>query len=224
LLRRTIFVSFNYDLILERSIQALNPKYWNAISGYGFDCSGYFSMATGKVIKEQEIKKDRENLILLKPHGSLAWLKEQDVVYPIVDDRVAGTPQFPLDDASLKEIFARKEHESAIIPPGRIKRMAGRHSWETWKVLQNALEREAKKVAVIGWNVPDTDSDVRNRINRFIDQREEDNIIETLVVCDKKKEDSFVDRMSMVFTPAKVEPLSDGFGDGVTAIVKALAG
>jgi hypothetical protein len=227
LLKRTILVSFNYDLVLERSIRALDSDrdwLWHGITGYGFGCPGYFSMNEMKLHKKPVPKQNDDRLVLLKPHGSLAWFRDHDEVYPIVDDRDAysGRPTAPMDDKQLQSAFASNPYEPVIIPPGKIKRMAGLHSWETWKLLQNALELGVKKVAVVGWNVPETDGDVRNRINRFIDRRSDENIIKKLVVCDVKKEDSFGDRMSMIFMPAQLKTLTDGFQEGAEEIVLQL--
>ena len=229
LLSRTVFVSFNYDLVLERSMRALDEPqrhFWQGITGYGCEWPGYYSMREGRFIKGRVMPSSDEKTLILKPHGSLAWLRSGDDIFPIADDRDANGPcaGVPMDNKDLENIIAQGAWDPVIIAPGKIKRMAGKHSWDTWKVLQRLLTNEIRKVVIIGWNVPETDEDIKNRITRFIDDRKIDNIIEKLVVCDIKGEDAFVDKMSMLFMPARTTRLLGGFENDAEKIAGELIG
>lgn len=229
LLRQSLFVSFNYDMVLERSIRALDDPqsfFWHAICGYGFECPGYYSLRDGK-IKRERVRRD-QGLILLKPHGSLAWARQRqgDDVFPIVDDRepYGGRPIVPTENQDLEKIFEQDGLEPVIIAPGRIKRLAGQHSWSTWRVLKAAIQSHVKKVVVIGWNVPETDEDIKGRINSYIDGRSEGDQIEKLIICDPNPSSAFHDRMSMIFMPKTTVHLKKGFEQGASEIVGHLAG
>lgn len=228
LLKRTILVSFNYDLVLERSIRALdrpNRPLWNSIVGCGHVWPGYYSMEKGRIIRERTTRVVDDKLVLLKPHGSLAWLRDDNNVFPIVEDRgeFGGRPTVPISNEELQSLFSNRAWEPVIIAPGRIKRMAGTNNYDTWKILQRALSSDTNKVAVIGWNVPDTDDDIKNRFIRFIDDRQDDNIIDKLIISDVKWEDAFADKMSMIFMPRRVEKLVAGFQNDAEKIADLLA-
>ena len=75
------FVSFNYDLFLDRSIEKHSTD-WNVQNGYGFEI-GYFLDTEPPPSKDGFVElvkakplpvEPRAKVLILKPHGSLNWL------------------------------------------------------------------------------------------------------------------------------------------------------
>ncbi|MBK7207765.1 MAG: hypothetical protein IPH91_05740 [Elusimicrobia bacterium] len=227
LLSQTMFVSFNYDTVLEKSIRALDATRninWNPIGGYGFDPAGYYSLKKGR-IENGKVLKDG-GLTIIKPHGSLAWARKEDDVFPIVDDRgnFGDRPGVPWNNGDLEDIFQRSGLEPAIIAPGRIKRLSGPHSWQTWRALRAAIRTQVKKIVVIGWNIPKTDEEIKERISRYIEARSDEEQIEKLIICDPNASTVFFDRMSAVFMPKRRVHLTEGFEKESDRIIEHLIG
>lgn len=226
LLSRTIFVSFNYDLLLERAIQSHETPeyvYWSPYSGFGFTPPGYFSV-TDHVFKSGRITPEENKSLILKPHGSLGWIENEGSVCPIVNDSSAlSVPSRVPNTNELCELFLSSTRTPFIIPPGPIKRHFGRHSFRTWNIIKNAISHEAKKIVVIGWNIPDSDNDVFNRLIRYSDLRPDDRQLDRLIVCDKREEDHFYDKYGQIFIPLRpTVALKRGFEWDAEEIVENL--
>jgi len=73
------FVSFNYDLILDRAIQKTAEESWNPFTGYGFSVRRYWERGKDRVegLPAQLEPPPSDRIRILKPHGSLNWLVPQ---------------------------------------------------------------------------------------------------------------------------------------------------
>jgi hypothetical protein len=79
------FVSFNYDLFLDRAVQKQTAGKWDVFSGYGFKISwqinedpapanGHGLLPVEQAIDLQPSADSSSRFQILKPHGSLNWL------------------------------------------------------------------------------------------------------------------------------------------------------
>jgi len=232
-LRNSVFLSFNYDLILERAIFD-NPtpghhSNWDPITGYGYYASQYVSTkdlsvrnsikyAPHKGFISRIMNKKKLSYPILKPHGSLAWFYDSEHhVCPLLND--AGKDITLPSGAEIAETVAQLNKEQSrikiegpvLIPPTKIKRYYGEHAFPVLKLISKAFEC-CRNIIVIGWNIPETDTDVRDRILRSMDNREIQRGVEKLIICDVKDTESFYDKFSMYFTPkTRYITIRDGF-------------
>jgi hypothetical protein len=88
---RHTFVSFNYDLILESSVQKVSAE-WQPETGYGFGIPFHVTedlpqieVAAGRLDYVRAVPsiggRTAESITVLKPHGSLNWLVPYEMPY-----------------------------------------------------------------------------------------------------------------------------------------------
>lgn len=142
---RFSFISFNYDLCLDFTLNFV---------GLGYDYCLNGKRSTGRIP-------------LLKLHGSINWgMTEDDLIVPYHIDEV----RFDLHDASgtvqydLGSSLTRKEHDGqylkgppVIIPPTWNKHGYHKQLAEVWAVAAEEISM-ANNIIIIGFSMPETDS------------------------------------------------------------------
>jgi len=230
--RFTRFVSFNYDVLLERALQRQNPTdpnrgsgktVWNPHENYGVGFERHITcedLRNGRALKPKHFPHiDKGHVTVLKPHGSLYWFRQRNGdrwSLPLLDMENPKLPILPTPGDSYSKLIAKYLGPSSdglepiLIPPSPTKALDGTVLWQTWQNIDRELQ-ECASVVVIGWNMPATDGDVRARIADAIAKRG-NNPIKRLLVCDTSKSDIFYHRFVAAFRPDfRIEPWREGF-------------
>jgi len=190
------FVSFNYDLLLDRAIQKCASD-WNVQSGYGFGIEyfldrdpppvkdGFGERVEGKKLPGESPAK----VFLLKPHGSLNWLVPQRIPVAhgpggtLFDDGPVTVPLSPSGELRyfgsiepFKSIWLPEKLPSSveiyIIPPvAAAKSQSSCFSKEVRRREEEAFA-DADEVYVIGWSLPETDRDQESLIRCSVRNRQ----------------------------------------------------
>jgi hypothetical protein len=133
-------ISFNYDVLIDEALTRLAQGIWKADPGYGISIAD--GAAGWSAPRSPGAFPRKEYLRLLKPHGSLNWLLEQD-----------GDSRLRLTDDAYGILAARGN----IIPPTWDKTILQEWPWKPiWKAASKMLQR-TRCLIVIGYSVPQTD-------------------------------------------------------------------
>lgn len=230
------FVSFNYDVVLERALAKGNKNhphgsFWHPHEGYGVGFERYFSQSDieKRVVKPKPFPNipDSETIVL-KPHGSIYWARNihgETWEGQILRDKNGGTPELPSPGTGFARVLDGIVYrpgkdpllssppigiEPMIVQPSQTKPVMGQLFWQCWKRIEKEIHF-CDAICVIGWNMPQTDRDVLVRISDAIRFREKP--IDYLIVCDLKKSDVFYQRFVAAFAPARKFIWKDGFTD-----------
>jgi hypothetical protein len=191
------FVSFNYDLVLDRAIQASVRPAVDLASLYGFQIDFYIV---------EDPPDDRggpwyrpaqalpwgfqghagERIRILKPHGSLNWLvrrarpgeasvapahQRERVVLPLTE---SGEIRYCASTSRRQEVELPDRSamgvEPAILTPTSAK-AADRQFFVRVRELEEKAIREAEEVFVLGWSIPRTDRDQECLIRGSVAER-----------------------------------------------------
>jgi hypothetical protein len=132
-------ISFNYDTLIDDALRRNSDGIWSAKCGYGFDID------QGTVEWSARVRPGpfpSEYLRLLKPHGSLHWIK-------IKEDQQELTLR--------SNPYVQTPARNNIIPPTWDKTILSRWPWKpVWEECSNFLE-DVRCLIVIGYSVPTTD-------------------------------------------------------------------
>src|SRR5579864_1777449 len=191
------FVSFNYDLVLERGIQLVPGDRLHPTRLYGFPITlqvtgdppstrthGAVQRLPATALSARGIDSE---LLVLKPHGSLNWLapikgfydeskgddlrQGRSVIVPLGEDgalRYFPTTDLPPDVQVANDLPI--EVEPVIVTPRGAKKPER-------QFLRNVREREeaailaADEVYVLGWSIPRTDTDQECLIRHVVGRR-----------------------------------------------------
>ncbi len=132
-----IFITTNYDLLLERAIKESGKDFWYGLEG-NTPSSGY---------------------LMIKLHGSFNWryCAECDEIYVLdgnlQDDKPIYAPNAktcPRDGSDLHAV---------MIPPSLVQVNMIRSLQNVWKLAHNAI-RTADGMAIIGYSMPDADLEI----------------------------------------------------------------
>jgi hypothetical protein len=164
---RHTFVSFNYDLLLDRAIQK-SASDWTFQAGYGFNIQCSYD---GTGAKELVPSAAPSRVRILKPHGSLNWLVSEKMP---VEHGAGGTkfkngrvtafvaPSGEVSYFGSTDTFhylGEDAVELYIVPPNSAaKSQAPAFIQETRRLEEEAI-REAEEAYVLGWSLPNTDQD-----------------------------------------------------------------
>lgn len=181
------FVSFNYDLLLDRAIEKLSHGEWDTSNGYGFtinygildrfpamDPQGVLPFV--KAVQLNGSGSFTRGIQILKPHGSLNWLVPLKIPYgagsggmqfekdPVV---VPLTTEHKLRYVSSTETFNNvtfpegglsRDVSPCILPPVRSK-LSDLPFFDTVRNQELEAIKNADEIYVLGWSVPRTDQD-----------------------------------------------------------------
>lgn len=226
-----IFISFNYDLWLEKAL--FQKKIWQPRDGHGtYYCFEYYSQplddippSPGKAVvgKPYELKKFSTNstkqtsrVKVLKPHGSLSWRfgrkeAENGLIILEKDDEnacVAYNNTWLFPPSKFPEGFGLAL-EPLIIPPTPIKIRSHPLFWGTDKDVFRAIS-EADVIVTIGWSMPETDQYFKDIVSRALNDRKEQ--IKKMIICDKRNQDTLLySKFESCFRPKKIYVWGEGF-------------
>jgi hypothetical protein len=223
LLRRdaATFVSFNYDVMLERGIEQVVPGRWSAATGYGkafhefvddVEASKHINhLATigagggvGTLKSHQTTQTAGGTIAVLKPHGSLNWLCQFNGNYHFVghpthlvlsaDERVAYLSGSNVELLERPNGMPWPNSGVFISPPTQ------KTPLPTILMQEEAAIVDADDVVIIGWSAPPTDQDQVALIKRAIARRRRPFRRVTLIEWNPAR--SQVRRMRELFAPA----------------------
>lgn len=224
------FISFNYDLWLEKALHA--KGIWHPPDGHGYIFKYYSPPISdewnksGKVIEPKSFNGHigKSKVKVLKPHGSLSWRfgKGHDNGIIILEDDdenscVAYNPTwyYPPSEFSKKvelKIFP------LIVPPAPNKIRKHPLFWKTDKDILIAL-KEADTVVIIGWSMPETDQYFRQMVSWALNNREEP--IKKLLVCDRQPSiQSLIPKFEAIFRPIETKTYDEGFSRNFVDFLK----
>lgn len=174
------FISFNYDLILDRAVQQTESQ-WDVANGYGFRITDAVHddptehPGAVKSIGLAASPRSSDRVRLIKPHGSLNWLiplkrgyrqipaglpfDEHSPVVPLTPD---GEIRYCASTHDFQYIWIDGEPMPvdvlpAVIPPIKAKDLKLRLFENLLNDEIRALS-EADEVFIIGWSMPTTDA------------------------------------------------------------------
>ncbi len=224
------FISFNYDLWLEKSLYEkglLHPR-----NGHGSYCFEYYSppredvtpiKGTVSVLDVTSANKFTENnqkskVNVLKPHGSLSLRvgqKDPKNCFVILENdenscvTYNDTSDFP---ATSFPACTELTLVPLIVPPSPSKIRSHPLFWETDKDISNALYH-ADVVVIVGWSMPGTDYYAKNWILNALNNRERQ--INKLIACDKSNSPELLfSRFETHFRPLQIKTWNNGFSKG----------
>jgi hypothetical protein len=134
---RDTFVSFNYDCLLDRALVEEAGRRWLPQKSYGFRFSGDLSEWRDH---EGRGRFPDTPVRILKPHGSLNWMRTSGGRFSLRRDEYEDRP----DD------------ELTIVPPLWQKSFEEEPYPTVWRLARRALS-SAKALFVIGYSLPETD-------------------------------------------------------------------
>ena len=228
------FISFNYDLWLEKAL--FKKGLWYPRDGHGNYRFQYYSppladVTTSKdfengkfVIKDiYEPKEFRNNdkqssVKVLKPHGSLSWrfgTKNPENGVVILEggenSSVAYNSSWAFPASKFKDGI-EMDMVPLVVPPAPNKIRSHPLFWETDKDVYNAM-LQADIVVIVGWSMPLTDQYLKDTVLRALNNREEQ--IKKLIICDKEGTDkSLMPRLESIFRPRELRSFLEGFSKG----------
>ncbi len=234
--RSATFISFNYDVWLERSLQVVGL--WHPHRGYHYEFERFsnlpnarasntqwdtvFDTGSGDVSQTYQFQAFSTNyshrVIVLKPHGSLNWYWRENsgdcvVLLEGTENSLvtANEGRYYLYD-HLDRNKRPVSYTPFIVPPVQLKRRQHPVFWQTDQRLFQVLS-EADTVVSIGWSMPETDIDYRQKILHAMEHRSQQ--LRRLLIFNDDPEGrqmGFYLRFESVFRPAvKTEFYGKGF-------------
>jgi hypothetical protein len=234
-----IFISFNYDLWLEKAL--FQGQVWYPRDGHGSYSFEYYSKPaddsfpkSGVLVRDVlnankfvgEHQKSRVGV--LKPHGSLSWRfstknnkrRENGLIILEKDEFscVAYNNTWSFPSANFSQRGTELTLVPLITPPAPNKIRSHPLFWETDKDVYNAL-LHADILVIVGWSMPLTDRYLQDTILRALNARE--NQIRKLIVCDMPAaEGHLLSRFENIFRPREIKGWFHGFNWGFVDILK----
>jgi hypothetical protein len=219
------FVSFNYDLILDRSVQKLATDHWNPFTGYGFKIRWYTEKGRERPCYVPVEPMPCDRIYVLKPHGSLNWLVPQDrsgktgdVGYLLTD----GPALLPIGEKGELRycewvepkaiLFSNNYGESmavCVIPPTDPAKRVTLGFIERTRCMERKAIEEADEVYIIGWSIPRSDEDQRRLIAQAIEQR--DRPISQVNAVNKEAGEDYFETVRQLFGGVNVVKHNNGF-------------
>ena len=236
---RHTFVSFNYDLILESSVQKVSAK-WQPEIGYGFDIPFYLTedlpqseVAEGTLDYVRAVPfigaRTAESITVLKPHGSLNWLVPYEMPYvhtpqgvkfldrpPVLPLTIQHSIRYWCSSHIFQHVALPNEMPSevgiCILPPSPAKRSELSFVKASREAEATALA-EADEVFVIGWSVPVTDTDQAALIERAVGERRKP--LRSLTVVNRNAPAAYFDQIARLFQidSRRLHEYNAGFAD-----------
>jgi hypothetical protein len=225
--RNHVFVSFNYDLALDRAIELASDGQWQPQGGYGFDFP-FFTIDGSQACWTACLPRSCRRIQILKPHGSLNWLRRRSRAQPGVGADDASDMVLPLSrklelrywaasnpfqsinfsqPGSLD--FGSPNVEILIAPPSPTKSSV----MPRLRAAEIDAIAKADEVFVIGYSLPETDQDQRELIKDAIGKRSGSISKLTAVnyiVNDEESARYFKD-LENLFQPQSTEKCNKGF-------------
>jgi len=214
-----VFVSFNYDLALDRAVETASGREWQAQGGYGFEFP-FFTVDGETAFSSVHLPNSSERFRILKPHGSLNWLRcrrnsagqtdsgidARDIVIPL--NRDLELRYWPSSDPFHKISFpggSPRDVEIMIAPPSPAK----------LSIMPPVCSAEfdavskADEVFVVGYSLPKTDQDQRNLIRDAVNARRTP--VSKLTVINYNAPPAYIEDIRGLFQPRSIRTCNEGF-------------
>jgi hypothetical protein len=223
-----VFVSFNYDLVLDKCIESASDNQWQPRNGYGFEFPFYTtidpesehpgSAAQGRSSVELPIGTDRIKLI--KPHGSLNWLVPQnnsgaadpgEMLIPLSPDmKIRYWPSSQTFNYTQRPGEWPRDVKILIAPPSpqkpEVLRRAASDEFDALRV--------AEDVFVLGYSFPKTDRDQMELLRTAVSARKAP--IDSVTVVNFRASATYFDDIESLLKPQRMQRFNDGFADFVS--------
>lgn len=160
----SVVITFNYDLLLEKLLEAIHQ--WHMFDGYGIDIPlARKALPTARFDKlrgSEVLPMIRSKALLLKLHGSINW--GVPTIRAEKDDVIYRMPSGSGSSMAYRQIKAEGNlpltihFEPVIVPP-----IVDKSEWlrnQTFRYLWNMANQaiqEAKEIIFIGYSLPPTD-------------------------------------------------------------------
>jgi hypothetical protein len=216
--RMHVFVSFNYDLALDRAIELASDREWQPQGGYGFDFQ-FYTVDNSTACSAQPLPRSSQRIQVLKPHGSLNWLRRTALQAGNGND--GGSMLLPLDNIldlrywGISDPFHQIQFtggwpgyvEVLIAPPSPTKApiMPQVRSAESDAI------RIADEVFVIGYSLPSTDRDQWKLIDEAVKARSVG--ISKLTIINYNSPPEYFQRVVSLFRPHSTCNFNHGFAE-----------
>jgi len=236
------FVSFNYDLLLDRSIEKHSTD-WNVQNGYGFEIEyfldeepppskdGFVDLVKAKPLPVEPPAK----VSILKPHGSLNWLGIERIPFqygpggtlfedrpPIVFLRAPGEIGYFGSRDALKKVSVGAgcglSVEPYIVPPVAAAKSQSPVFMSQVRRSEEEAITSADEIYLIGWSLPETDKDQESLIRCAVRNRECP--VSSLTVVNLGAGPAYFRRIAEVFgvDASSMKVCNDGFGTFVDTL------
>ncbi len=213
-----VFISFNYDLVLDKCIESASDGRWQPRNGYGFEIP-FYTTDDVQGRSSQDLRMGTGQIKLIKPHGSLNWLVPQDNL-GAVDPAEMLLPLTP--DAKIRYWPTRQTFNYTSRPgemPCDMKILIAPPSPRKPKVLSRAASDGfealivADDVFVLGYSLPKTDRDQIDLVRNAISQRSLP--VSSVTVVNFGEEEEYFDEVEGLFKPHTLRRFNRGFADFV---------
>jgi hypothetical protein len=220
-----VFVSFNYDLVLDKCIESASEGVWQPRNGYGFEFPFHVtgdpvSEHPGDAVQErssQGLPQSVERFRVIKPHGSLNWLVPQgrtgaaepaEMLIPLTCDlKIRYWPSTQTFNWTQRPGEMPRDMKILIAPP----------SPQKSEVLRRAKADEfdslccAEEIFVLGYSFPKTDRDQLDLVRTAIEKRTAP--IRRATVVNFKASKEYFDEIEALLKPREMRCFNDGFAD-----------
>ena len=224
------FISFNYDLALDRCLQIGSSGQWDFGDGYGFPIRHFLTtdQAEKRPSRIQTINASRQvdrKIQLLKPHGSLNWFLPFDGSYqfhsePVVvildpEMRISYCSSYNIDKVGFPN-GSTKNIGLFLYPP--LERKRGyefiRRIWDE----ETEAVRAANEIYIIGWSLPMTDAGQTTLITEALKGRRQ--LLEQITVVNYGAPSGYFDRIASLVQvdQARIIRHNHGFEDYVASM------
>lgn len=222
-----VFVSFNYDLVLDKCVESASDNLWKPRNGYGFEVPFYTtddpeSEHPGSAVQERsslELPIGTDRIKLIKPHGSLNWLVPQknsgaadpsEMVIPLSRDmKIRYWPTSQTFNYTKRPGELPRDVKILIAPPSpkkpEVLRRASSDELEALAV--------ANDVFVLGYSFPKTDCDQMELVRRAVSQRTVP--IDSATVVNFKASEEYFKEIEALLEPRRMRRFNSGFADFV---------
>jgi hypothetical protein len=220
-----VFVSFNYDLILDKCIEMASDGMWQPKDGYGFDFPFYItrdpaSEDPGSAVAERpslELPRSADRFRIIKPHGSLNWLVPQgtsgaaepaDMLIPLtVDLKIRYWPPTQTFNYTQRPGEWPRDIQILIAPPSPNKpKVLRRATSDEFKALTTADE-----IFVLGYSFPKSDRDQMDLVQRAVNERNAR--ISRVNVVNFRAPLEYFEEIEDLFRPLEMRRFNTGFAD-----------
>jgi hypothetical protein len=220
-----VFVSFNYDLVLDKCIESATDSMWQPRNGYGFEFPFYATVDPasehpGDAVEErssQELPLSVDRFRVIKPHGSLNWLVPQGIsgAAEPAEMLIPLTRDLKIRYWGPTQTFNYTQRPREL--PRDIKILIAPPSPQKPEVLRQAKSAEfdslaaADEVFVLGYSFPKTDRDQLELVRTAIKERETPIRRATVVNFNAPKE--YFDETEALLKPCEMRCFNEGFAD-----------
>jgi hypothetical protein len=222
------FISFNYDLILDRAIQRKSNGQWDVATDYGFPISEWIEadppQAGGRTHQWADAlplsqRSSTGRIQLLKPHGSLNWFIPDRERFPVVTLTGAGELRYSCSTAPFQRIKRLDSDpidvNQCVVPPRLTKDLQ-------WQFLGDIRQRERESVAqaveiyIVGWSMPTTDTDQEQLLRMAVCGQQ----LERVTVVTKGGSNEYFDRIGSAVGLARsqLRVYNAGFADFASTV------